>query len=138
MEEQKCDYIIENGTDKIIDFSKEIHDIPSFMGYCYYCDYSKHSQNYCPLGYCSICNTYGHNFKVCTKNTAQGCDDWRTKIKTKSQYFFKNWKKNEHENRDLKIQFGSTWKQNNVLLPSQDSCWRKSVKENFGILINFD
>jgi hypothetical protein len=39
--------------------------ISSFFGYCYFCDYSRHSQNHCPLRKCRECRNYGHSEKVC-------------------------------------------------------------------------
>lgn len=39
--------------------------VTKFYGYCYYCDYARHSQNYCPLKQCTRCFQYGHSAKVC-------------------------------------------------------------------------
>ena len=73
---------IDFGQERIIDVQNNIHkfDTPTFYGYCYYCDYSKHSQNYCPLRFCFLCKTYGHSVKVCIKNSAHKSVDWRSKI----------------------------------------------------------
>ena len=43
-----------------------------FYGYCYFCDYEKHSQNYCPLRYCEKCGKYGHSSKICNIMTNYG------------------------------------------------------------------
>lgn len=50
---------------------------PSFYGYCYYCDYARHSQNYCPLKLCYRCGEYGHTYKVCKKTSTQ-CSKLKT------------------------------------------------------------
>lgn len=45
------------------DYKKELKQI--FRGYCYICNNSQHSQNYCPLARCVNCTLYGHTQKVC-------------------------------------------------------------------------
>ena len=53
---------------------------PQFNGYCYYCDYARHSQNYCPLKLCYKCGEYGHSIKVCKKNRMKYLQNWRSTL----------------------------------------------------------
>ena len=96
--------------------------IPVFLGYCYFCDCPKHSQNYCPLRFCQLCNVYGHSARVCSKNSAHGNDNWRRSTRHSSNPF-KFWKKTHHKNH-TKIPFGSTWKHNKPSVSTLQD-WRK-------------
>ena len=95
-----CDIEIDHGQERIADVQNSVfkQDQPSFYGYCYYCDYSRHSQNYCPLRYCQFCKSYGHSSKVCINNSAQGSIDWRTKIQREPNCV----KEHRHESKFLK------------------------------------
>jgi len=59
--------------------------LPPFYGYCYCCDYARHSQNYCPLKLCYNCKEYGHSIKVCQKPRSVS-KNWRTQNKYKPPY----------------------------------------------------
>jgi hypothetical protein len=172
---QDFDFEMDKGHERISDITNDSNkmDIPTFHGYCYFCDYSKHSQNYCPLRYCYFCNTYGHSVKVCSKNSANGSADWRSKTTFRVQIgledntidiplletchadynpyindrfirknnHFKHWKRNANDTsakknnfEKIKIQFGSTWRHNNVTLKKSidfQTDWRKSMKKTF-------
>lgn len=110
---------------------------PVFMGYCYFCDCPKHSQNYCPLRYCNFCKSYGHSIRVCPKNSAHGNDNWRHDSRGMDYSHFKYWRKTTRRtsgtnhrynyNREYKnhsVPFGSTWK-HNKLNSSSVKDWRK-------------
>lgn len=66
-----------------------------FYGHCYYCDYDKHSQNYCPLRFCYKCNKYGHSEKVCPRKFES--NNWREQ----SRYSRTNPKLNTQTNLTL-------------------------------------
>ena len=61
------DYELEMGKESIMPNHSMSSLTPNynFFGYCYQCDYAKHSQNYCPLRLCYRCGHYGHSGKVC-------------------------------------------------------------------------
>jgi hypothetical protein len=105
------------------------HMIPTtqqfFMGYCYYCDYPQHSQNFCPLRYCYFCEAYGHSSRVCSKK--QYFSNYSS-----NNNFSRHWKKPK---RLLKIPFGSTWKDDVHGVLKKES-WRK--KENLATQVLFD
>ncbi len=65
--------------------------LTSFFGYCYFCDYARHSQNYCPLRKCSICSQYGHSCKVCPTNKMLR-ENWRIHADFPRERSFKTWK----------------------------------------------
>lgn len=46
----------------------ESNEANKFQGYCYFCDYDKHSQNFCPLKQCKYCFRFGHSSRICKKN----------------------------------------------------------------------
>jgi hypothetical protein len=75
------EYELETGGDNIRhkDESNIPHHTPHFYGYCYNCDYARHSQNFCPLKRCSLCHHYGHSSKVCPDNNPWSNSDWRQK-----------------------------------------------------------
>lgn len=62
------DYTVEKGGIDAGPHQLNMEEKHSFYGYCYFCDYALHSQNYCPLKLCEQCDTYGHSYKVCPKN----------------------------------------------------------------------
>jgi hypothetical protein len=116
------DFELEKGKECISMQSLNSTAVPVFLGYCYFCDCPKHSQNYCPLRFCQFCSLYGHSARVCPKNSAHGNDNWRRSTKHSSNPF-KFWKKT-HKYNNTKIPFGSTWKHNKPNVSNLQD-WRK-------------
>lgn len=110
--------------------------IPIFLGYCYFCDCSKHSQNYCPIRYCHFCKSYGHSIRVCPKNSVYGNDNWRhnTQRNDALRYVafshFKYWRKTPRHHHP--VPFGSTWKNNKFNLSSARE-WRRECTQPFAV-----
>ena len=71
------DFELEKGQECISMQNLKLTTVPVFLGYCYFCDCPKHSQNFCPLRFCQICSLYGHSARVCPKNSAHGNENWR-------------------------------------------------------------
>ena len=117
------DFELEKGKECISMQSLNSPTVPVFLGYCYFCDCPKHSQNYCPLRFCQICSLYGHSARVCPKNSAHGNDNWRRSTKHSSNPF-KFWKKSHHKYNNTKIPFGSTWKHSKPNVSNLQD-WRK-------------
>jgi hypothetical protein len=86
---------------------------PIFYGYCYYCDYTKHSQNFCPLRFCYSCHNYGHSSKVCHETSV---NDWRWKPKQQIEASENHCSFYYVKKRNSNQLFGATWKQNKLLI----------------------
>jgi hypothetical protein len=140
------DFELERGTE-LSPYPLAKSTAPVFMGYCYFCDCPKHSQNYCPLRYCNFCKSYGHSIRVCPKNSAHGNDNWRHDSRGTDYSHFKYWRKPtrrssgtgtnhprknnnslrynyNREYNNHSVPFGSTWK-HKKLDSSSVKDWRK-------------
>ena len=90
------DYELEFGGDEMKTKVRQMKkDLPPFYGYCYYCDYARHSQNYCPLKLCYACGDYGHSAKVCEYDEKRG-ENWRDNHHYPPRRTFKPWYKFQH------------------------------------------
>lgn len=70
-DDDKKDVIIENGLRPPIlpklnaSLCRKPFNQIAFIGKCYKCGCTGHSQRFCPLRYCSRCGTYGHSSISC-------------------------------------------------------------------------
>ena len=119
----------ENNNCYDFEYGKEINSIPFFnttpinpinhlknpyslfIGHCFYCDYDKHSQNYCPIKCCIICGKYGHSAKVCfCRHQTNNTNECHLSLRSRE-------KNNFH--------FGTTWRNQNLSAYNDiDKNWR--------------
>jgi len=101
--------------------------IPLFLGYCYFCDCPKHSQNYCPLRYCQACYAYGHSTRVCPKHSAQGNGNWRqSDVEGRARPVRRTLTRHRFHHHHA-VPFGSTWTRRYVPVGTTAESWRSVV-----------